>query len=109
MAVEVLHRRGQPWSHLFSRPSLLGDGLLERARSTSFAMLGLTAAVGLGLVALALNQSWPLLPGGPIPGAAVESALHEAVVAAQPQPAPTRGAATATPPVATAGRLGSGA
>lgn len=92
MAVEVLHRRGQPWSHLFSRPSLLGDGLLERARSTSFAMLGLTAAVGLSLVALALNQSWPLLPGGPIPGAAVESALHEAVVAAQP-PAAKRGSA----------------
>ncbi|HXV04613.1 MAG TPA: hypothetical protein VFP23_01760, partial [Solirubrobacterales bacterium] len=61
MAVQVLHKRGQPWSQrVASRPSLLGDGLLERARSTSFAMLGLTAAVGLGLVALALNQSWPL-------------------------------------------------
>lgn len=48
--------------------SILGSGLLERARSTSLALLGLTAALGLGMVALALNQSLPLLPGSPIPG-----------------------------------------
>jgi len=42
--------------------------LLERARSTTFALLGVTAAVGLAIVALALNQSWPVVAGSPIPG-----------------------------------------
>jgi hypothetical protein len=86
MAVQVLYKRGQPWSSLhLARPSVLGDGLLERARSTSFALLGLTAAVGLGLVALAVNQSWPLIPGGPIPVPPVErAAVHTATVAARP-------------------------
>jgi hypothetical protein len=50
-----------------ARPSLLGSGLLVRVRSTTLGLLGLTAAVGLGMVALGLNQSWPLLAGGPIP------------------------------------------
>jgi len=50
-----------------ARPSLLGSGLLVRARSTSLGLLGLTAAVGLSMVALGLNQSWPLVAGGPIP------------------------------------------
>jgi hypothetical protein len=46
---------------------VLGGGLLERARSTTLALLGVTAAVGLGTVALALNQSWPLIAGSPVP------------------------------------------
>ncbi len=41
--------------------------MLERARATSLALLGATAAVGLAIVALALHQSWPLIPGSPIP------------------------------------------
>jgi outer membrane biosynthesis protein TonB len=47
--------------------SLLGGGLLERARSTTLALLGLTAAVGLAMVAIALNQGWPLVAGNSIP------------------------------------------
>ena len=39
--------------------NLAGDGLRERLRSTTFAMLGLVTATGLGLVALAYNQGWP--------------------------------------------------
>jgi len=34
----------------------------------SLALLGLTAAVGLAMVVMALNQSWPLIAGAPIPG-----------------------------------------
>lgn len=45
--------------------------MLERARSTTFALLGVTAAVGLATVALALNQSWPLIAGSSIPQAPV--------------------------------------
>lgn len=51
------------------KPSFLGDGILERARSTSLALLGLAAAVGLGTIALAINQDWPLIAGSPIPAA----------------------------------------
>jgi hypothetical protein len=80
MAVAVFHGRVQPRSFPHpSWPSVLGDGLLERARSTSLALLGASAAVGLGLTAFALNQGWPLLPGAPIPSLPVErSAIGEA-------------------------------
>ena len=80
---------------LRSRPSFAGTGLLERMRSTTFALLGLTAAMGLGLVLTLSQQSWPLLPSAPIPGfSSGEGRVHEAtrleavdaVAAAQPAP-----------------------
>jgi hypothetical protein len=68
MDVKVHSKRGQ-WRSLSAiRASVLGDGLLVRARSTSLVLLGVTAAVGLAMVALALNQGWPLIAGAPIPG-----------------------------------------
>lgn len=48
--------------------SVLGDRLLDRLRSATFAMLGLVTAVGLVLVALVLQQGWPSVFGGPLPG-----------------------------------------
>jgi hypothetical protein len=51
---------------------LLGEGLFARARNASFALFGLSTAVGLCLVALALNQTWPVVPGLPIPAAPFE-------------------------------------
>ena len=66
--VSVQSKRGQLWLWLEgARKAILGDGLLERARATSLGLLGLTAAVGLAIVALALNQSWPLIAGSSIP------------------------------------------
>jgi len=59
---------GKPRLRIPARPSVLGSGLLERARSTTFALLGVTAAFGLAIVAIALNQSWPVVAGSPIPG-----------------------------------------
>jgi hypothetical protein len=41
--------------------------MLERARSTSLALLGATAAVGLAIVAIAFNQGWPLVAGSSVP------------------------------------------
>lgn len=58
------------------KPSVLGGGLLERARSTTLALLGVTTAVGLAMVALALNQSWPVIADSPIP---LAPPRHEAV------------------------------
>lgn len=47
------------------------------------ALLGLTAAIGLTMVALALNQGWPLIAGAPIPGFESEhQAVGDATVAA---------------------------
>jgi len=66
MDVLVHYKRGQRPLRP-ARPSLLGDGLLERARATSLALLGAVAAVGLAIVALALNQGWPLIAGSSVP------------------------------------------
>lgn len=67
MDVSVLHERAQQRLPGADRPSVLGHGMLERARATSLALLGLTAAVGLAIVALALNQGWPLIADSSIP------------------------------------------
>ena len=60
MVVLVFSRRGHSLSHLVSKPSLAGDRLLERMRSTTFALLGLTTAVGLGLVAFISSRVGPV-------------------------------------------------
>jgi hypothetical protein len=49
------------------RPSLAGKGLPERMRSTAFALLGLTAAAGLALVAIFAQLGFPLLEPAPLP------------------------------------------
>jgi hypothetical protein len=66
-------------------PSLLGDGFLERARSVSLALLGLSTALGLTLVAIALQQGWSVSPNLPIPDVAGDrEAVHRAEVVAGP-------------------------
>jgi hypothetical protein len=74
--VSVPCKRGQEWLRSIGTPSVLGEGLLERARAISLALLGVTAAVGLAIIALALNQGWPLVAGSSIP---VISSQHQAV------------------------------
>lgn len=76
MDVSVLSKHGQRSLRSAAMAGILGNGLLERARSTTLALLGMAAAVGLATVALALNQDWPLIPGAPIPGL---GGGHEAV------------------------------
>lgn len=48
-----------------------GDGLLDRIRAVSFAMLGFTAAASLALVAFVASQGWPEV-GSLLPGPAVQ-------------------------------------
>jgi hypothetical protein len=67
MGVSVHYKRGQRWLRSGPKPNVLGIGILERARATSLALLGATAAVGLAIVAVALNQEWPLIAGSSIP------------------------------------------
>lgn len=81
MDVAVLQKRGQRLRSISG--TILGDGLLERARATSVGLLGATAAVGLAIVALAFNQAWPLVAGTPVP-APPQQEVGEASVAAGP-------------------------
>jgi hypothetical protein len=48
-------------------PSFAGEGLPERMRSTSFALLGLTAAAGLALVAIFVQPGFSVLSPAPLP------------------------------------------
>jgi hypothetical protein len=76
MVVLVLYRHGQPLSQLLVRPSLTGHTLLGRVRSTTIAMLGIPAAIGLCLMALVLNQGWPSVFGGAMPVVQSEPSRH---------------------------------
>ena len=67
MDVEVHSKDNKQARRSSGRPSLFGRGMLERARATTLALLGGTTAVGLAMVALALNQGWPLIAGSAIP------------------------------------------
>lgn len=60
---------------------LAGDGLLIRLRSTTIAMLGVVAAVGLALVAVALQAGWPSVLSGPLPQAPAAFARNATIVA----------------------------
>jgi hypothetical protein len=82
MDVSVHSKHGHRFLRAVHRPSLLGGGLLERARSTTFALLGVTAAVGLAMVALALNQSWPLVAGSAIPAPLGHAGIGKATAVA---------------------------
>lgn len=69
-------------------PSFAGTGLLERMRSTTFALLGIVAAMALGLVAMVSSQGVPVLPGLSLPGVSTErDRVDDARVIATPSPA----------------------
>src|SRR5690348_2431700 len=99
MDVAVLHKRGQ-LLRTAGRPSVLGQGMLERARATSFALLGMTAAVGLAMIALALSQGWPLVPGSSIPATPPrhQAVARAAVAAGVGSSGPRSGAGPASRP-----------
>src|SRR3954454_22257273 len=81
----ILHGRVLAWLRL---PSFAGDGLPERMRSTTFALLGLTAAGGLALVAIFAQPSFTLLTPTPLPA---EPSLSEAIAGAEKVPLDHRG------------------
>lgn len=59
---------------------LLGNSLPDRMRTTAFALLGLTAAASLALVAIFAQLSFPLLSPAPLPsGPSQGDAVAEAV------------------------------
>jgi hypothetical protein len=64
----MLSKGRNPLSGSVGWPSLAGRGLLERMRSTTFALLGGTALFGLVIVAIMSQQGLPYLPSLPLPG-----------------------------------------
>lgn len=86
MLIAVLHPRIQRLLRSLFRISVFGDGLLERARSTSFALFGGIAAIGLAIVAFALQLGWPIGVDRPLPNAPPKQrqAVGAAVVVASP-------------------------
>jgi hypothetical protein len=73
----ILHSRSLCSARL---PSVVGSGLPERMRSTAFALLGLTAAAGLALVAIFAQLGFPLLEPAPLPA---EPTASESIAAAE--------------------------
>jgi len=82
----MLARRRKLLSRISVRPSFAGRTVVERLRSTAFALLGVTTAMALGLVALVSQQSWPYLPVSPIPGYEAKQGKVESAVAMAPAP-----------------------
>jgi hypothetical protein len=107
MPTAMLEMRGRRLLRCLAGISVFGDGLLERARSTSFALLGGIAATGLAIVAFALQLGWPIGADQPLPIAPPKrQAVGAGVVvsAAPSRPAAARrdrGRATAAQPAAT--------
>lgn len=69
MDVEVASRLKKAIARAFAPSVLVGDDMLARLRSTTIGILGLVAAVGLGLVGFISHQGWPGVFGGPLPQA----------------------------------------
>lgn len=93
-------------SRLFSRfrlSSVAGGSFVERMRSTAFALLGLTAAAGLVLVAIFAQPGGPLLAPAPLPEAPPSSVAGGEAVGVGQAPQPSE-----VPVSATGGRLGAG-
>jgi hypothetical protein len=67
MDVKVLSKLRQATRQTFLVSNLVGDSLLVRMRSASIGIVGMVAAVGLGLVIVVAQQGWPEVGTGPLP------------------------------------------
>lgn len=92
ITVGVISGLRQKLSQLAVRSGGSGDGLLERARNASFILLGLTAAIGLGLIAFIAHLGWPNITDGPIPGLPSEHIAVKSAAITAAAPFPRQGA-----------------
>jgi hypothetical protein len=90
MDVEVASRLKKAIARSFAPSVLVGDDMLVRLRSTTIGILGLVAAVGLGLVGFVSNQGWPGVFGGPLPQAPARLVENQAIFAPAPVPSGTK-------------------
>jgi hypothetical protein len=68
----MISRVGQAMPRFLAGTSVAGDGMRERLQSATFAMFGVVTAIGLVLVGIAYNQTWPDFADSPIPGMPAE-------------------------------------
>lgn len=107
MDVAVDQKRGKGRLQSIAHATLLGDGMLERARATTLGLLGAAGAVGLAMIALVFNQGWPLVAGGPVPPLPPrEQAVAKARVVATTNPHRQATAGAASRPRGSSGRRG---
>jgi hypothetical protein len=90
MDVKVASRLKKAIARSVAPSVLVGDDMLIRLRSTTIGILGLVAAVGLGLVGFVSNQGWPGVIGGPLPQAPTRIVENEAISASTPAPSGTK-------------------
>lgn len=81
MGVEVPSKVEQAMARLLSRPSLVGDSLLVRLRSGILGLLGLVAAIGLGLVGIVSQQGLPGLFNSPLPASPAPPLVQNETIA----------------------------
>src|SRR5262245_14485381 len=81
MDVVMLSRLGQ--TLLVAAPGVAGDGLLERLRNVTIAMLAAVAAIGLLLVGVVSREGWPRFADSPFPLLPIER-IGDAQVAEEP-------------------------
>jgi outer membrane biosynthesis protein TonB len=102
MDVEVASRLGNALARRISDSSLVGDSMLVRLRSGAIGLVGLAAAVGLGLIALLSQQGLPDVSSGPLPPRPPAPFVHRQTIAmpapSRPQAQPPRHAAIASAP-----------
>ncbi len=94
----MLSGLGQKLPRFAAKRGVADDGLLEKARDASFILLGLTAAIGLGLVAFIAHLGWPNALDSPIPGLFTgHVATRGPAIAAAPSPGKSAGSGAQTP------------
>jgi hypothetical protein len=64
----MISRLGHAMPRFLVGANVAGEGVRERLRSSSIALLGLVTATGLVLVGISYNQGWPDFVDSPIPG-----------------------------------------
>jgi hypothetical protein len=77
----MISRVGQAMPRFLAGTSIAGDGMRERLQTATFAMFGMVTAIGLLLVGIAYNQTWPDFADSPIPGIRTER-IDRATIAA---------------------------
>lgn len=93
MGVEVFSRLIKRLPRRVGQLSVAGDSLPVRLRSTTIGLVGLAAAVGLGLVAMISQQGWPDPINAPFPQAPRLGVVRNDPLALPPasQPSPRSG------------------